>query len=115
MIKQVFAIGGLIFLAIGGALVVYSVRRGRRIATWLAQRHPQLYETIGRPEPGYLHSIRRSRFDQFILQRQYLQLGDEEFTAQCDRLRRTNLIILYFILAGLTLFGAAAMWYEWQG
>ena len=65
-----------------GALLLMgrSIRRGRELAETLARRHPKIYEALGRPRPGYLHSVRRDRFAQFVGRREYENLADADLS-----------------------------------
>lgn len=95
---------GLIALAwlIGAMLLMMgSIRRGRELAQKLAARHPEVYEAIGRPLPGYLESVRRSRFAQFVARRQFENLGDPALAAQFETYRKYEARLILSLLASL--------------
>lgn len=95
---------GLIALAwLIGALFLFArlIRRGRALATALATRHPQTYEALGRPQPGYLHSVQRSRFAQFVARREYENLGDPALSAQFEDYRKAEARLLLSLLVSL--------------
>lgn len=88
-----------------GALLVmaWSVQRGRKLTAKLATRHPEIYEALGRPRPGYLHSVRRNRFAQFVGRREFENLADPELAAQFDEYRKSAARVLLFVLASLVV------------
>jgi len=89
-------VAGLVGLAwlIGAFLVMArSIRSGRELAAALAARHPEIYEALGRPLPGYLQSVRRDRFAQFIARREF------------EAYRRSEARSLMWILASLLVVG----------
>ena len=95
---------GLITLGwLVGAIILIArlVRQGRGLATSLATRHPETYEALGRPQPGFLHSARRSRFAQFIAKREYENLGDPALSAQFDSYRKAEARLLLSLLVSL--------------
>lgn len=97
---------GLGLIALGwlvGAILLSArlVRRGRELAAALAMRYPETYEALGRPQPGYLQSVRRSRFSQFIARREYENLGDPALSAQFEDYRKAEARLLLFLLASL--------------
>jgi len=97
-------VSGLIALAwLIGALLVMSrsIRSGRAAAAALAARHPELYESLGRPRPGYFHSVRRGRFAQFVARREYENLGDPMLSAQFEAHRKSEARHLLFVVASL--------------
>lgn len=71
--------------------------------TVLAMRYPETYEALGRPEPGFLHSVRRSQFSQFISRRAYEDIGDPELSAQFEEYRKAEVRLLVLVLASLAL------------
>ena len=95
---------GLIALGwlVGAVLLMARlVRRGQALAAVLATQHPETYEALGRPRPGYLQSVQRSRFAQFVARRQYEHLGDPALSAQFEDYRRAEARLLLFLLATL--------------
>jgi hypothetical protein len=70
---------GLITLGwlIGAVLLMARmIRRGRELAKLLATRHPESYQALGRPQPGFFHSARGRRFAQFVARREFEDLDD---------------------------------------
>jgi hypothetical protein len=100
----------VMFLGTSALLLVRSVRQGRQIAELLESRYPDEYRQLGRPRPGYFQSVRRWRFDQFIIGREYLDLKDPDLIEQCERLRRYNLRVLTLVVSGFVVLGAVLVW-----
>jgi len=95
---------GLIALGwlIGAMLMMMgTIRRGRKLAKKLAARHPEIYEAIGCPIPGYLESARRRRFAQFVARREFENLGDAALAAQFEAYRRYETRLILSLLASL--------------
>ena len=105
-------VGAVAFVFIGASalLLVRSVRRGRGIADLPESKYPEAYRRLGRPRPGYFQSVRRWRFDQFIMGREYLDLQDPDLIQQCERLRRYNLRVLALVVSGFVVLGAILVW-----
>jgi hypothetical protein len=94
------------YLALGwliGAvlLMARTIRRGRELANLLALRHPESYEALGRPKPGFFHSVRGRRFAQFVARREFEDLDDPTLSAQFDEYRKHEARLLWFLLASL--------------
>ena len=79
-------------------LMARSIRRGRDLAEALATRHPATYEALGRPRPGYLESVRRTRFAQFVGRREFENLADASLPAQFEAYRKSEARLIVFIL-----------------
>ncbi len=95
---------GLIALGwLVGAILLLArlIRRGQELAAALATRHPETYEALGRPQPGYLHSVRRSRFAHFVARRKYENLCDPALSAQFEDYRKAEARLLLSLLASL--------------
>ena len=88
-----------------GALVLMarSIRRGRELAEALAMRHPETYEALGRPRPGYLQSVRRARFARFVARGEFQDLADPELSAQFEDYRRFEARLLLSLLVSLVV------------
>lgn len=84
-------------------LLVGSVRRARALADALAARHPEKYEALGRPRPGYFDSIRRDRFARFVGRREFQQLGDPPLIAEFEAHRKAETRLMIFILSTLAV------------
>jgi hypothetical protein len=86
-----------------GALLVmgHSIRRGRSLAEKLAERHPEAYEALGRPRPGYLYSVRRDRFAQFVARGGYEDLDDPVLAHEFDAYRKSEARLVVSIIASL--------------
>ena len=80
-----------------------SIRKGRELAEKLAKRHPETYEALGRPRPGYLQSVRRDRFAQFVGRREFEDLADPDLSARFENYRKLEARILLSILASLVV------------
>jgi hypothetical protein len=95
---------GLIALGwlIGAVLLMARlIRRGRKLAAALAMQHPETYEALGRPQPGYLQSVRQGRFAQFVARREYENLDDPALSAQFEDYRRSEARFLLSLVASL--------------
>jgi len=95
---------GLIALGwLVGAILLSArlIRRGRELTATLATQHPETYEALGRPQPGYLQSIRRGRFSQFIARREYENLDDPALSAQFEDYRKAEARLLLLLPASL--------------
>ena len=86
-----------------GAILLFArlIRRGRKLAEALAMQHPETYEALGRPQPGYLQSARQSRFAQFVAGREYENLDDPALSAQFEDYRKAEARLLLSLLASL--------------
>jgi hypothetical protein len=92
---------GLIALGwlIGSVLLMArSIRIGRALAEALASRHPSVYEALGRPLPGYLESVRRTRFAQFVARREFEKLADGALSAEFEAYRRSEARLMAGVL-----------------
>lgn len=90
-------------------LMARSIRRGRALAETLAARHPATYEALGRPRPGYLESVRRTRFAQFVGRREFENLVDESLCAEFEAYRKSEARLVVFILASGALVALLAV------
>ena len=84
---------GLIALSwlIGSLLLMARcIRKGRDLADALAARHPETYEVLGRPRPGYFESVRRTRFAQFVGRREFENLVDGALVARFEAYRKAE-------------------------
>ena len=97
---------GLIVLGwlIGAVLLMAGlVRKGRKLTMVLATRYPETYEALGRPQPGFFQSVRRSKFSQFISSRAYENLDDASLSAQFEAYRKAETRLLVAVLASLVV------------
>ena len=99
---------GLIVLAwlLGSVfLMARMIRRARKLVSLLEARYPEFYAAAGRPRPGFLHSLRRNRFSQFIARREYENIGDPSLAARFEQYRKAEGRLLVYVLASLVLVG----------
>jgi hypothetical protein len=89
----------LVWLVSSFLLMARSIRRGRDLAEALATRHPETYEALGRPRPGYLESVRRTRFSQFVGRREFEELADGSLSAEFEAYRKSEARLILSILA----------------
>jgi hypothetical protein len=89
----------LVWLVGSFLLMIRSIREGRDLAEALATRHPETYEALGRPRPGYLESVRRTRFAQFVGRREFEDLADESLSPQFEAYRKSEARLILSILA----------------
>jgi len=102
--EKALAIVALIWLIVSVLAMARSIRRGRELADMLASRHPETYEALGRPQPGYFESTRRTRFARFVGRRDFQTLGDESLVAQFEAYRKSEArVVLFAILSGSVL------------
>lgn len=79
------------------------IRRGRGLTAALAVKDPETYDALGRPQPGYLQSARRSRFSQFLARREYENLDDPPLSAQFEDYRKSEARLLLFLIGSLII------------
>jgi hypothetical protein len=96
LIALAWLIGALLLMA-------RSIRKGRELAERLAKRHPEIYKALGRPRPGYLHSVRRDRFARFVGRREFEDLADPDLSAQFEEYRKLDARLVLSVLAGLVV------------
>jgi hypothetical protein len=102
--EKVLAVAAMIWLIVSFLAMARSIRHGRELAEMLAARHPETYEALGRPRPGYFESARRTRFSRFVGRREFEQLGDEILAAHFETYRKNEArIVLSAILSGSVL------------
>lgn len=102
------------FIVLGwliGAVLLMArwVRRGRRLVTLLATRYPETYEALGRPQPGFLQSARRSQFTRFMSRRKYEDLEDPALAVQFEQYRKAEVRLLVLLLVSLVIVGLLVM------
>ena len=102
--EKVLAVLAIVWLIASFLAMARSIRRGRELAEMLAVRHPETWEALGRPRPGYFESARRTRFSRFVGRREFEQLGDEILAAHFEVYRKNEArIVLSAILSGSVL------------
>ena len=82
-------------------LAARLVRRGRALVETLARRYPAVYESLGRPLPGFLFSARRNSFTLFMLHRKYENLDDPVLAARFEAYRKAEGRLLLILLGSL--------------
>lgn len=97
--ETVLGLAALIWLIGSLLLMARTIRVGRDLAEALATRHPETYEALGRPRPGYLESVRRTRFAQFVGQREFENLEDGWLSAEFEAYRKSEARLMVGILA----------------
>jgi hypothetical protein len=100
-IQKLAAAVALAWLIVACLVMARSVRRGRDLATALAQRHPETYEALGRPRPGYFASVRRDRFARFVARREFDEIGDPVLAARFEEHRKSEARAVIAILASM--------------
>ena len=88
----------LAWLVVAFLLMARNVREGRHLAEQLAARHPPVYESLGRPRPGYFESPRRTRFARFVGKREFEALGDPGLAAEFEAFRKGEARLLLSIM-----------------
>lgn len=99
--EKTVAVLALCWLITSVILLARSIRRGRALAIELATRYPETYDALGRPQPGFFQSARRSRFAQFIMRREYETLGDSDLCARFEDYRSAELRLLVVVLVSM--------------
>ena len=97
--EKLFGFVALAWLVGSLLLMARSISRGRELAETLARRHPDTYEALGRPRPGYFESVRRTRFAQFVGRLEFEQLSDDLLSAQFESYRKSEARLILSILA----------------
>lgn len=105
-----FQAGLYVVLVFG--LLARAVWRGRRLWARAAERHPELYEALGRPLPGFFDSPRRARHFEILNRREYEQIDDETLVDAFERLRGFEYRMFYVLMGGLLYLGAVGYWYK---
>jgi hypothetical protein len=108
--EDAIAVAAAAWLASAAVLVVRSVHRGRVLADALATRHPEKFEELGRPRPGYFDSVRTGRFERFVMQRGYRELNDPPLVEQFERHRGREVRLLIVLLSGLAVVSLLILW-----
>jgi len=99
--EKALALVALVWLIVSFLAMALSIRRGRELAYVLAARHPETYEALGRPRPGFFESARRTRFARFVGRREFEKLADQTLTAQFDAYRMSEArIVVSAVLSG---------------
>lgn len=109
-IEKAVGLVALAWLVGSFLLMARSIRRARDLTEALATRHPKTYEALGRPRPGYLDSVRRNRFAQFVGRREFENLDDGLLAAQFEAYRKSEARLILSILASgvvVALLGVA--------
>lgn len=104
-LKQASALVAIAWLIGAVIAMARSIRRGRALADELARRHPEAYEALGRPCPGYLYSVRRDRFAQFVAARDYEGLGDPALALEFEAYRTTEARLVVGVLVSMLAVG----------
>lgn len=99
--EKAMGLVALVWLIGAVLLMARFVRRGKALAKAVAAQHPETYEALGRPQPGYLHSARRRRFAQFVARREYQTLGDPALSARFEDYRKAERRLLLLLLVSL--------------
>ena len=97
--EKIFGLIALSWLICSFLLMAKSIRGGRELAEALAARHPETYEALGRPRPGYFDNVRRTRFAQFVGHREYEGLSDELLSSRFEAYRKSEARLIMSILA----------------
>lgn len=102
LIASAWLVGSLLLMA-------RSIRKGRDLADALAARHPEIYQALGRPRPGYFESVRRTRFAQFVGRREFENLADGSLSAEFEAFRKSEARLVISSVASGVLLAALAM------
>lgn len=97
--EAVAGLAALIWLIASFLLMARTIRAGRSLMEALAARHPETYEALGRPRPGYFESVRRTRFAQFVGRREFENLSDASLSADFEAYRQSEARLIIGIIA----------------
>lgn len=106
-LEMILGIAGGVFLAMCGALLLATVRYGRRLLREFERQFPEQYAGAGNPWPGFLNSERRRAHFRFLMQREFETTPNSQLVRKFDGLRRAEMGVLFFMLAGFAIFGLA--------
>jgi hypothetical protein len=101
--EQVLGLIVLGWLIASVLLAARLIRKGRQLTATLARRHPETWEALGRPQPGFLYSARRNKFTRLLLSREYENLDDPELSAGFEAYRKAEARLLLILLASLAV------------
>jgi len=107
--EEALAYTALAWLVVGWILFSRSIRRGRELSDTLAARHPRTYEALGRPRPGYVDSIRSSRFGRYVGRQEFRALADPPLVAAFEHHRRAERQLVIFLLSTLGVIGVLVL------
>jgi hypothetical protein len=108
--EDAVAFAAAAWLVSAAVLVIRSVRQGRALSDALAARHPETFEELGRPRPGYFDSVRRDCFARFVMRRGYRELDDPPLVDEFERHRRSEVQLLIVLLSGLAVVSLLILW-----
>lgn len=99
--ESALAFLALVWLVGGLILMGRFIRQGRALADAFAARHPETYEALGRPRPGYFDGPRKTRFARFVAQREFRNLGDPILEVQFEEHRQSEARLVLLLLSSL--------------
>lgn len=105
--QEALGLGTGLFLLAFVISIVWLNRRGRALSLQLEREQPDLYERFGRPLPTTFPSERRMHFDDFIMQRHYLNLIDTDLARQFARLRQLETRLIGLAILVLLVLASA--------
>lgn len=111
-VEHLLGVAGAIFLSICGIWLVASISYGRRLTREFEERLPEQYAKADSPWPGYFNSQRRHAYFRFLMRREYETLTDPYLVRAFTKLRRAEVALLVFIVAGFVALGLAFVWLE---
>jgi hypothetical protein len=103
------------WLLVATVLMGRAVRKGRELAAALAERHPETYEALGRPRPGWFHGVRRDRFARFVGRREFHALDDPELTSRFEAYRRYEARLVVAVLASMAVVALLVLAVRFSG
>jgi len=106
--ESVVGLIALVWLIVAFLIMARFVHRARKLADELATRDPLIYESLGRPYPGFFASSRRTKFAQFVGRREFENLSDAWLCEQFENYRKQEIRLIVSILgsgAVIALFG----------
>ncbi len=108
-VQESLGLGSALFL---GAFVIaiFALNRiGRDLVRTLEEQQPSLYNEFGRPMPTLLPSSRRTKFDEFIMQRRYDLILDTGLANKFARMRKLEFRLLALAIVALISLASALM------
>lgn len=98
MIPELFALPVVVVLGVGIGVPAYS-----RLLRILRERHPEIYEKLGRPTLLMASPTRSVRLQQFLYSREALETGDGRLSSSIRFLRSFTLALILAVVGSIGL------------
>ena len=114
-LEQFTVLLGLVFLVVGGVMMVRRIRRGKQLCEEFARRLPTEYRAHNEPRPAFFYTSRSAAYSAFVLQRKFLQLPDHELVTRFEEIRRQEISTLAIVFGGCVLMTLTWLWMGMAG